>query len=149
MSHPNQFADARQALAFVLGGNATFTLRSKATDARFTYRVRQKDDGKVFFASLLNGADNETSYAYFGFFRNGTFRHGGAKARAGLDAPSVKAFVWTMARLAEGRIPDNLEIWHEGRCGRCGRKLTVPSSIASGLGPECASRDPFFASEVA
>jgi hypothetical protein len=25
----------------------------------------------------------------------------------------------------------------EGRCGKCGRTLTVPSSIATGLGPEC------------
>jgi hypothetical protein len=30
-------------------------------------------------------------------------------------------------------------VWHEGRCGRCGRKLTVPESIESGFGPECAS----------
>ena len=27
--------------------------------------------------------------------------------------------------------------WHEGRCGRCGRKLTVPESIEAGYGPEC------------
>ena len=25
----------------------------------------------------------------------------------------------------------------KGKCGRCGRKLTVPSSIESGLGPHC------------
>ena len=31
-----------------------------------------------------------------------------------------------------------LEVWHEGRCGRCNRALTVPESIASGIGPECA-----------
>lgn len=33
---------------------------------------------------------------------------------------------------------DRVEVWHEGSCGRCGRKLTVPSSIETGLGPECA-----------
>jgi hypothetical protein len=27
---------------------------------------------------------------------------------------------------------------HEGKCGRCGRLLTVPSSIESGIGPECS-----------
>lgn len=30
-----------------------------------------------------------------------------------------------------------VEIWHEGKCGRCGRQLTVPESIESGFGPEC------------
>tara|TARA_R110002096_G_scaffold84290_4_gene194649 strand:+ start:14 stop:667 length:654 start_codon:yes stop_codon:yes gene_type:complete len=33
-----------------------------------------------------------------------------------------------------------MEIWHEGKCSRCGRKLTVPSSIATGLGPVCATK---------
>jgi len=28
-------------------------------------------------------------------------------------------------------------VFHEGACGRCGRTLTVPESIASGFGPEC------------
>lgn len=28
----------------------------------------------------------------------------------------------------------------EGRCARCGRKLTVPASIANFMGPECAGR---------
>lgn len=28
----------------------------------------------------------------------------------------------------------------EGACGRCGRKLTVPGSIASGIGPTCAEK---------
>jgi hypothetical protein len=30
-----------------------------------------------------------------------------------------------------------LEVWHEGRCGRCGRALTVPESVERGIGPEC------------
>jgi hypothetical protein len=34
-------------------------------------------------------------------------------------------------------LPESLEIWHEGSCLRCGRKLTVPESIESGYGPEC------------
>jgi hypothetical protein len=29
------------------------------------------------------------------------------------------------------------EVWHEGKCGKCGRALT-PSSILTGIGPECS-----------
>ena len=35
---------------------------------------------------------------------------------------------------------ETVQVWHEGRCGKCGRKLTVPESLTSGLGPECAGR---------
>lgn len=31
-----------------------------------------------------------------------------------------------------------VEIWHEGACGCCGRALSVPASVAMGLGPACA-----------
>jgi hypothetical protein len=49
----------------------------------------------------------------------------------------VVLFETVMAHLrAKIKMP-NLEIWHEGRCGRCGRKLTVPESIHNGYGPEC------------
>jgi Family of unknown function (DUF6011) len=66
--------------------------------------------------------------------------HGGQKSRVGREAPSAKAFDWAWRALTKGTMPANLEVWHEGRCGRCGRKLTVPESIARGIGPECAGR---------
>lgn len=137
---PNLFTSASDAIAFMLAGRATITLRSKATDARFTYKITASKDGGIHFVSLLTGSDNENSYAYFGYIKRGVFYHGGAKARVGEDASSTKAFVWTWKMLAQTRMPESLEVWHEGKCGRCGRKLTVPTSIANGIGPECATR---------
>jgi hypothetical protein len=32
----------------------------------------------------------------------------------------------------------NLLKFGEGKCGKCGRALTVPSSILTGIGPECS-----------
>ena len=40
--------------------------------------------------------------------------------------------------LHHGNLPPALEVWHEGRCGRCGRKLTTPQSVETGFGPVCA-----------
>ena len=137
-SSPFQTAEA--ARQFILAGNATITLRSKATDARFTYKIRAKDDGAIHFVSLLRGADNESDFSYFGYIRRGVFFHGGHKARVNRDAPSAAGFEWAWKSLVRDHLPVTLEIWHEGRCGRCGRKLTVPSSIANGIGPECAER---------
>lgn len=136
------FTSATAARAFLMAGNATATLVSKKTEARFTFKVRKPEDGdgSFLFVSVLNGPDNWQNYAYIGYIRRGVFFHGGAKAKVGADAASVKAFSYAWLNLAQGNIPAALEIWHEGKCGRCGRKLTVPSSIASGFGPECSGK---------
>jgi len=139
MSEGHKFSNAGDALQFMQAGNATVTLRSVKTGTRFTYRVRESDDGKVFFVGLLTGSDNNASYSYMGILRDGEFRTT-AKSKITADAPSAKAFRWAYAKLGAGMLPADLEVWHEGRCGKCGRRLTVPESIAAGIGPECAGR---------
>jgi hypothetical protein len=134
-----QFTDPQAVRAFVLGGNAVFTIESVGTGTRFTYRVRASDTREVFFVSLLSGPDNAADYAYLGIIPKDdpmTFRLT-AKSCAGEQAASVKAFKWFWRQVTAGRLPATVGVWHEGRCGRCGRTLTVPSSIESGFGPEC------------
>lgn len=130
--------DPANARRFILAGNARVTLESAKTGARYTYRVRQKEDG-FYFVSVLTGSDNEADYTYLGTIRDARYAHG-RKSCIGADAPSAKAFEWAWPRLAAGAAPVGLNVWHEGRCGRCNRPLTVPESIASGFGPECAGR---------
>lgn len=137
-----QITSATAALQFMLAGNAYFTLVSKVTGTRFTYRVgmpkKARDQAKPwYYVSLLNGPDNTSNYTWMGTILS----HGGYRyARVGADAPSTKAFLWILEHLQAGRMPSNVEFWHEGRCGRCGRLLTVPESVARGIGPECAGR---------
>jgi hypothetical protein len=132
------WADIRQ---FVFAGNATFTLESKS-GVRFTYKVSTSKDGGAFFVGLLRGPDNNSDYAYMGMVKPGepfTFTRASRVTR---DALSAKGAVWFFDALLlekESALPQ-FTFWHEGRCGRCGRRLTVPSSIASGIGPECAGR---------
>lgn len=126
-------------LAFVLAGNATFTVVSGATDARFTFKVRQPKPDGPHFVSLLTGPNNEDDYQFLGsIFDRKEYRHG-ARSRISAEAPSAKAARWVCSRLLAGKDLPNCELHHEGRCGRCGRKLTVPESIISGIGPECAA----------
>jgi len=49
-------------------------------------------------------------------------------------------FAWLWRQITETKdLPEKAQVWHEGRCGACNRKLTVPDSISAGLGPKCAS----------
>ena len=123
---------------FALAGNATFTVTSVKTGTRFTYKVRQPNPEAPHFVKVLTGSDNENSYTFLGtIFSDGTFRHG-KKSPIGPDAPSSKAFSYVWTHLDE--LTGKVEIHHEGKCCRCGRKLTVPESIESGIGPECREK---------
>lgn len=150
MAHRNKFISASDALKYITAGNATFTVVSVATQARFTFRVQQaepKEDERLteqqraalpFFVTVLTDSDNNGRYTYMGtIFQRRAFKFT-AKSKIGKEAPSAKAFMWIWYKLNTGELPATVEVWHEGACGKCGRKLTVPSSIASGLGPICA-----------
>ena len=127
--------------AFVLAGNAVFTIRNPQTGGRFTYRVRAgKGEGAPYFVQVLTGPDNTGDFTYLGcVFADGRFVVT-KKSRISPDAPSARAFAWFFARAQAGRDLCGVEVWHEGRCGACGRALTVPESIETGLGPVCAGR---------
>jgi hypothetical protein len=136
-----ELGNPTDAYNFMMGGNATLTFRSKATGNRFTYRVRLSDDKRMFFVSLLVGQSNETDYQYLGHvFADTQLYFHGRKSRINSSAPGAVAFTWVYKQLLRQTLPDSLEIWHEGVCGRCGRKLTVPESVKSGFGPECAGK---------
>lgn len=134
-------------IRFVLGGNAIFTIENKLTGNRFTYKVRQKKDGDIFWVSLLNGPDNHSDYRFFGtiFPAQGYERHTqpprfkhSAKGKITENAPSVRAWRWFFDRLfSKQDFPIEFEFHHVGKCARCGRALTVPDSIRSGFGPDC------------
>lgn len=147
-----QLRDGVAALAYALAGNARLTLVSGKTGARFTFRVRAAEQREgdarppVHFVSVLTGEDNEGSYTFLGTIfparpeQSPAFVHG-KKSRIGRDAPSARAFAWAWSFLARVELPPGCEVWHEGTCGRCGRPLTVPESISSGLGPVCAGKE--------
>ena len=139
MSDPHVFTDAKLAVDFITAGKAFFTLRSTLTGVRYTYRAKAAKDGNVIFVSVMYGSDNESSYAYVGMIKNGALS---LTAKSTVQ-PSDKRWLainYAWMRMADGIIPNHLEVWHEGRCGCCGRKLTVPSSIEAGIGPECARK---------
>lgn len=93
------------------------------------------------------------------------YRHG-KKSRVSDKADSAKGIAWFVKHLSdlivlrgdlakadmfaqpevEAKIAkvegvlNKLLYYHEGRCGRCARRLTVPESIINGIGPDCAKK---------
>ena len=140
MTHPNQITDAADAIEFAFGGKARFTLVSKASGKRYTFRIaKAKDSDDMFFVSLLTGPSNETDYEYLGFVKMPR-RALIAGRKGNPNHPAFIALDWALANLDAGTMHEKLEFWHEGRCARCARPLTDPVSIERGFGPECATK---------
>ena len=141
-----KFTDVQIILQYIFGGKSTFTLQSVASGERFTYQIVQsaKRPGDtrppVFFVTVLTGPDNSSDYAFVGtIFERKTYKFS-PKAGFTMQSPSVKAFQWAFAKFVEGVVPDQLEFWPTTNCARCGRPLTVPTSVHNGFGPDCITK---------
>jgi len=143
----HRILDPEAMLQFVTGGQSIFTLANSTTGNRYTYKVSKKKHGDIFWVSLLNGSDNVKDYRFFGtlfptYYLSNTYRFKHSRnGKIGHEAQSVVAWSWFLTRLQSGKgFPEGFQFWHEGRCGRCGRRLTVPSSLSVGFGPECEKK---------
>jgi hypothetical protein len=140
MTDAGKITDAGQALKFMLAGNATFTVRSEATGNHLTFQVRnwkKAKHGTMHFVSVRTGND----YAKIGVVRDRTdLSLGGSRSDLPYEDPRVRGFGYVFDHLKRDVMPPKAEIWHEGTCGRCGKALTDPVSISSGLGPECRKK---------
>ena len=131
--------------AFITAGKATFTV-SNGKGEHYTYRVTKKEAQGNYpaahFINLLTGPDNTSDYTYLGVLDAATGKvRTTAKSRYNSDSKPVKVASWALSIVWQNAtLPEGYAIQHEGRCGRCGRALTVPESIESGIGPECASK---------
>lgn len=143
-----RLVSGEQVERFLLAGNATITIVSKRTNDRYTFKVRKPQDFEVtrpiWFVSVLKGSDNENDYGYVGQIveRRGKYVYEqGRKCWPQWRAASA-GFSWMFNgfNIDAQKVWRQVEVWHEGRCGRCGRKLTVPESVASGFGPECVEK---------
>lgn len=139
----HQIHSASDALKFILAGRATVTIVSKKTGTRFTYKVKAKKDADEFdprFVSLMTGPDNERSYKFMATIFSRNNLRWSAKSKVSRSHKGAMAFEWLFGMLRQNIMPSSVEVWHSGKCGKCGRKLTVPLSIRTGIGPICDGR---------
>lgn len=107
----------------------TFKVKTQAPDARFAPGER--------IISVLTGSNNEDASSYTGV---GFVKKDGIavwRKQQGSELAALVNFFWKRVALNEHL---DFELYHEGRCCRCNRKLTVPESIVTGIGPICADR---------
>lgn len=142
------YVDAQHAVTrfdFFSGGYAIFTV-ANPENRHYTYKIRTPKDKKdTFFVHLLTSNDNTDwgSWVYLGMFLPGTHRVVMTKAsKMNMESLPVKVLNWVLQKIYMNEtLPNGYRVYHEGRCCRCGRRLTDPASIEVGMGPDCRERD--------
>lgn len=138
---------------FMLAGKAEFTFelnsayaKEKQLNEHYTFKVVKhttKDEvPKDLYFVRLRVSKEEKKGQYFGMLNPEEGKIYMTKASVyAQDALLVRLVNRAFQRLWEKNLDgmDNagFHFHHIGKCGRCGRKLTTPKSIETGLGPEC------------
>lgn len=119
---------------YVLAGHAVLTVQNRETENHFTYEINKKDEkSDVWFVKVLaNG-----SYEYIGMFTWSGFKTTKASITKS-DSPSFVVMDIVFKRYVLSLRPHpKLKLMHNGCCAHCGRELTHPESLTTGLGPVC------------
>jgi len=130
---------------FLTAGSAVFTVENGPH--HLTYRVQVPERARSYanqmcFLAIMSGSDNEADYSYIGrfFSRDGQLK---ATNASKFDDDSLTfRIAQNILDIIYGRkqAKRGTDIRHSGKCGRCGRTLTEPESLDSGIGPECKKR---------
>lgn len=141
---------------FVLAGNSIFTIElseeyreKNSLKPHYTFKVVHKEATKQWpekwFVHFLTGPDNTKNYSYLGILNR---EIGKVETTPASKLPSNHILIKLLNRTLEviwandfqPMLANGFDVHHEGRCGRCGRLLTTPASIAFGIGPECLQK---------
>lgn len=127
---------------FVLAGKAFVTLKSGKTGKQFTYKiVKSNKDPNVYSIRLREF--EKFAYRYIGSYYRDTNKLKFAKQYHLIPIevcpPYVRAIKFLFERI--DNIPEQLMVFHNGRCGRCGRPLTNEESMKTGFGAECYRKE--------
>lgn len=135
-----------EALKFILAGKSEFVAVSGNTGKRLGFKLEKinsdNTNGNETMYYLSTQIDNKLVYCGVIVYNSKLNKFIFAKGKKGnLDYShlNVKSILYILNRLHCGDVGINLSVYHVGKCGRCGKKLTTPESILTGLGPTCAS----------
>ena len=125
-------------------GRAVLTFENHEAGTHMTVKVsqaRDKQDRKkllpMFHVSVKLLGDRLQSYAYAGtvFTDSGNWN---LSRKVNPNDQIARVFRWLKAVTANPEaLRGKVNLFHEGRCCKCGLPLTHPESISTAIGPKC------------
>lgn len=138
--HSCKLQGAERIRNYIFGGRGIVTLKSP-TGIHHSYifkKPRNEDQfpDDVYFVYALHDHDK---LFYVGMVENCRFRLT-RSSRFLNDTDIVKGARYIMKMAFTENLNTKMELYHEGVCSVCGRPLTNPKSIETGIGPRCRRR---------
>lgn len=122
------------ALKYIMGGKAGFTILNIKTGKQFSYTTyAKKYVHYVFYCGEYIGYISKKSKVFAESMVD-------LKNLLSPKDQSALQFKWIWDRLNESKLPNTIQFYHHGTCSVCGKPLTDPESIKRGMGNICASR---------
>ena len=120
---------------YAVGGKANFTVKGNGL---YHFKISKKA-GPVWFVYAKEDGD----WKYLGFIKKDFVFLQGEKSEFREDSKVAMCFNFIWSKGLESEPCNLVEIWYDGVCSRCGRKITDEISIKRGLGPTCYLADTF------
>jgi len=128
------FQNVEDVKTFIFAGKSYLTAKSLKTNRHFTYKFRKLSGRDWPFVFVLK---NNNRYDYIGMLDNEFNIQFTNKSKLPSDNIKLIALAYILKNLTRNQIPNNLQLSHNGQCAKCGKKLTDPTSIQKGIGPQC------------
>lgn len=128
-----------KALRFMLAGNSEFILHSTKTNDDFRFLITINDRKEVlYFVNMIIGSQK----IYAGYIKLNTqtqeFEFSkGEKGNIQGNNISIRSLLFVLNKLNNKNTVENLEVYHIGKCGCCGKELYEQEDIEIGLHSKC------------
>jgi hypothetical protein len=114
---------------------APFTIRSKKSGKDYTFKISQvpfKDNNYLH----IKVETEYLNFKYMGWYRDGKI----INKKLEVNTPASQAVSWFLRQMFSNNFDNlnqSLDIFHLGKCLKCGKTLTDSNSIEIGFGPVC------------
>lgn len=138
----NRFTDTEQLRRYIYGGKGVITLLSPSgVHHTYYYKKPRNEDEFPDDVIFVYAVHDRCKLFYVGMIESGIFRLT-RWSRFNSDTDIVKGakFVMKLLQYPNYINETRMIVQHEGMCSVCGRKLTNPKSLMSGIGPRCARK---------
>jgi len=121
---------------------APFTIKSMKTGKDYTFKISQVPFKEKSFIHI-KVEKGYLNFGYVGYFsKDGNIvrRNKEKNVLETISTPAATAVAWLLRQLRDSKydlLSNSVEIYHLGKCLKCGKTLTDVDSIEYGLGPVC------------
>lgn len=127
---------------YLIGGKGIVTLKSPSGRA-YTYAFNSPRDPKADFPEgtlFIYVQRDHGNWLYLGMIDKTKHFRLTYASHAGSDSRAVKGAIYLVDRMFGRNTDTRMEVYHQGICSVCGRRLTHYKSILCGIGPKCKRR---------